>query len=297
MTITQVPNKSSPPQEATILPLTIDQNFLKKSQHQFNKNAVWLAVSFIIAFIFFTEKTRFAFWLFGGLIAVSLVAVLKPYLSFLKKRLRFIQTTRIPPQLWQNQELKSLNLTPAQKKLIEAGLKDFFILHALYPKKPLAMPSKMVDKLWHAFILNTQAYENYCKQAFGKLFHHIPDYQFSDRQRNIQMFTWQGACRIQGLKPGQPMTIPRLFAIDGVLLGTMAVGSAMWDSYQQRMAMQYQLWHAQTYSGSSCGNSTDNDNSKNDCDVGITSDGDCSCGGDGGGDGGSSCGGGCGGGD
>lgn len=223
----------------------------------------------------------------------------------LEKQLNFILNTPMPPQLWRNQEFRHERLTLAQKQLIEAGLRDFFILHALFPKRPLAMPSKMVDKLWHAFILDTQPYQTYCKHAFGSTFHHIPDYGFSDKGKNIQLFTWQSACRLQGIRPARPDTMPRLFGVDSLIVGGVAIGSAVWASQMQQMGMMYQHWHAETFSssssssGSSCGGGdTSYASDYNDsCDVGVTSDGDCSCGScGGGGDGGSSCGGGCGGG-
>lgn len=86
------------------------------------------------------------------------------------ERLEFIQNTPIPAILWQNQELRALNLSPEQKEAVNNALKDFFVLHAVHRRKPLSMPSKLVDKLWHAFILDTKRYENYCDEAFGKIF-------------------------------------------------------------------------------------------------------------------------------
>lgn len=223
-----------------------------------------------------------------------------------EKRLNFILNTPMPSQLWRNQEFRQLPLTSEQKQLIEAGLKDFFILHVLYPKRPIAMPSKAIDKLWHAFILDTKNYESYCKRAFGSTFHHVPDYEFSDKGKNIQLFTWQSVCRLQGIRPANPTTMPRLFGADALILGGILMGSDIWLSQMNTMAMSYQSWHASNFSSSSDGGGGDIGSASgsydDSCDVGITSDGDCSCGGSGdsgscggGGDGGS-CGGGCGGG-
>lgn len=225
----------------------------------------------------------------------------------LEKRLNFILNTPLPEQLWRNQELRYLPFNHGQKEVVEAGLRDFFILHALFPKRPLAMPSKLVDKLWHAFILDTQSYQTYCKQAFGSVFHHVPDYEFNDRGKNIRLFTWQSACRLQGIRPAHPHTLPRLFGIDPWLVSGVAVGTGAWLTYQQEMGMLYQQWHASTFNSSSSTSDTRSNYDSNyddSCDVGVNSSGDCSCGGSGdsgscgsGGDGGSSCGGGCGGGD
>ncbi|CAF1357035.1 unnamed protein product [Adineta steineri] len=35
-------------------------------------------------------------------------------------------------------------------------------------------PSEMVDKAWHAHILNTKMYFRFSEAAFGRYFHHVP---------------------------------------------------------------------------------------------------------------------------
>lgn len=39
-----------------------------------------------------------------------------------------------------------------------------------------ARPSPLVDDAWHAFLLHTKDYSNYCLQRFGSLVHHVPDF-------------------------------------------------------------------------------------------------------------------------
>lgn len=36
-------------------------------------------------------------------------------------------------------------------------------------------PTREVDKLWHTFILHTEAYTQYCAEHYGKYIHHRPD--------------------------------------------------------------------------------------------------------------------------
>ncbi|CAH0442450.1 glycine-rich domain-containing protein [Ralstonia pseudosolanacearum] len=36
------------------------------------------------------------------------------------------------------------------------------------------MPSRVADDLWHAFILYTREYRDFCRRAFGKFLHHLP---------------------------------------------------------------------------------------------------------------------------
>lgn len=35
-------------------------------------------------------------------------------------------------------------------------------------------PSEMIDKAWHAHILNTPMYLKFCKTSFGRYLHHLP---------------------------------------------------------------------------------------------------------------------------
>lgn len=35
-------------------------------------------------------------------------------------------------------------------------------------------PSKRVDRAWHAFLLHTRDYSDYCEERFGRLLHHDP---------------------------------------------------------------------------------------------------------------------------
>lgn len=35
-------------------------------------------------------------------------------------------------------------------------------------------PSKMLDEAWHAFILHTREYAEYCSSRFGRFVHHVP---------------------------------------------------------------------------------------------------------------------------
>jgi hypothetical protein len=39
----------------------------------------------------------------------------------------------------------------------------------------LGMFSSGVDKIWHAHILNTLLYEQFCTQIYGKMIHHLPN--------------------------------------------------------------------------------------------------------------------------
>lgn len=55
------------------------------------------------------------------------------------------------------------------------GLRLWFLccLHA--GGQQIGMPSIVVDKAWHEFILMTRAYHAFCDEAFGRYLHHAPE--------------------------------------------------------------------------------------------------------------------------
>jgi hypothetical protein len=63
-------------------------------------------------------------------------------------------------------------------------LKKFLYLCAT--KKGTFTPSRVVDNIWHTFILFTQDYSNFCAEHFGQFIHHKPDVEISidSKQKN-----------------------------------------------------------------------------------------------------------------
>lgn len=56
---------------------------------------------------------------------------------------------------------------------VEAEYRRYLALNRAYPEKAI-VPSKIVDKVWHAHILDTHAYAKDCEQVFGSFVHHFP---------------------------------------------------------------------------------------------------------------------------
>lgn len=156
-----------------------------------------------------------------------------------QQRLSFILQTPIPSILWQNALFKDYTLTVQQKSWISTALQDFFILHLLHPKQSFTMPSIMVDNLWHAFILDSKCYSDYCQNAFGNYFHHIPNYQFDDKNHDKLLFTWQESCRLHNILPDNPQQLPRLFLVDKLLLENWAMGDENCVKYAEILAKNY----------------------------------------------------------
>lgn len=86
-------------------------------------------------------------------------------------------------------ELQRLDLEPVKLKLThkeEGGdwtreqadrvgvwYKRFLFLVAKYPEKVI-VPTRMIDEMWHAHILDTIKYEKDCDRIFGHFLHHFP---------------------------------------------------------------------------------------------------------------------------
>lgn len=60
-------------------------------------------------------------------------------------------------------------------ELAVLGLKDWFVACVHRRDTQLGMPSQAVDWLWHEFILDTTAYERFCRDVFRTYLHHRPE--------------------------------------------------------------------------------------------------------------------------
>ena len=83
--------------------------------------------------------------------------------------------------------------------------------------KPVAMPSRVVDDLWHAHITCTRASAASCAKAFGTFLHHRPEAEMTpDRVASNGgpdlRRTYELAVGLEG-----PRELPLLFRLDGEL--------------------------------------------------------------------------------
>ena len=69
-----------------------------------------------------------------------------------------------------------LGLTPAEAEILFTDVKRFIALAAT-TTRPLT-PTVALDRAWHAFILDTRAYAEFCKAYCGRFVHHTPDDPF-----------------------------------------------------------------------------------------------------------------------
>ena len=70
-------------------------------------------------------------------------------------------------------ESSEAEMSAAEWDMAEQEYRRFLTLKSFYPSVVL-VPSKMVDTLWHAHILDTRAYREDCQQVFGRFIDHYP---------------------------------------------------------------------------------------------------------------------------
>jgi hypothetical protein len=134
--------------------------------------------------------------------------------------LDFIESYVWPADLLQRVEVtgRSRALSAKQRRWVEHGLLDFFQIQARsHLRQVMVMPSHAVDVLWHAFILDTRAYANFCQRACGRMLHHRPHAAMPQGEA-VMMRTWQASCQLQGLSPKETAVLPRLFMLDALLM-------------------------------------------------------------------------------
>lgn len=104
-------------------------------------------------------------------------------------------------------------------KLVLRGLRDWFQVCLAARGRFVSMPSRVVDDAWHAFILDTRAYEHFCAQAFGRFVHHTPadDSRHLYNTRSGLLRAWKHAALLEHQDPNRVEKLPLLFGIDAQL--------------------------------------------------------------------------------
>ena len=105
-----------------------------------------------------------------------------------------------------------------------AALKDYFIFR-ISSDKPVGMPSVLVDELWHAYLLFTREYQQFCNEV-GHFIHHTPETDKSVYSE-AQLIQQEGfrsllrcyvlACEREALDPFNTDELPLIFALDALL--------------------------------------------------------------------------------
>jgi hypothetical protein len=136
------------------------------------------------------------------------------------RRRDFIDDYAWPPGLIDRFRKRRPGLPKMEIARVEEGLKQFFRAYLAGGRAYVAMPSQVVDDLWHEFILYTRAYEEFCEKAFGGFFHHTPPMALKPAQSRSNSGlrrVWSACCAEEGIDPRRPARLPLLFALDAQL--------------------------------------------------------------------------------
>jgi hypothetical protein len=134
-------------------------------------------------------------------------------------RERFIRDYALPRGLYERLRKRRPELQLRDCALVARGLRQFFLAYLRGGRRYVAMPSQVVDDLWHEFILYTRAYEDFCNKAFGGFLHHTPAVVLGEDKRNNEGLrrVWWQCCKEENVDPRKPVRLPLLFAIDAKL--------------------------------------------------------------------------------
>jgi hypothetical protein len=132
------------------------------------------------------------------------------------KRAEYIRTFTLPKGLYEKLQKTHPQLTIRDCELVGRGLRQFFLSYLKGRRKFVAMPSQVVDDLWHEFILYTRNYEAFCQKSFGRFLHHAPAAVLSSVKQSNEGLRrcWYYSCREELINPKQPSRLPLLFALD-----------------------------------------------------------------------------------
>ena len=85
----------------------------------------------------------------------------------------YVNTLNFDKLKWKLCESSEAEMTKEECALAEQEYRRYLTLKLLHPKDIL-VPNKLVDKFWHAHILDTRSYREDCDSVFGFYLDHFP---------------------------------------------------------------------------------------------------------------------------
>ena len=177
----------------------------------------WLAVLGWLAYIAGAIGSGWSFrtgWLFTLFLIFVASALLAAWIA--SRRRMAIREGRLPVLAKRKLRQQYPQLEAKDADLVERGFRQFFMAGARSGGQYVGMPSKVVDAYWHAFILDTRGYADWCDRTLGRFLHHVPAERLgSDAKANDGLRrAWFWACKDEAINPRQPSRLPLLFALD-----------------------------------------------------------------------------------
>lgn len=132
------------------------------------------------------------------------------------RREQHIRTYTFPRGLFDKFAQHRPNLDLKQQQLVARALRQFFLAYLKSGCRRVAMPSQVVDDLWHEFILFTRDYANFCQAAFGNFLHHTPAVKLGAVRMDNEGLrrVWWHCCIEENINPRKATRLPLLFALD-----------------------------------------------------------------------------------
>lgn len=160
------------------------------------------------------KPTGLATGIFGLVAAMVVLAVWAT-----RERERLVREAPLPQFLKRKLRDTYPHLSAKDTELVERGLRQFFLACVRSKGKFVAMPSRVVDSMWHEFILHTRAYREWCDLVLGRFMDHVPAEVLGRRASSNDGLrrAWYWACRDEAIKPRSPSRLPLLFALDAKL--------------------------------------------------------------------------------
>ncbi len=151
---------------------------------------------------------------------IAIVIALTLWVNWLRlSRRAFIAGYEFPAALRNKFREVRPGLTDIQQNQVFEGLRQWFLVCNRAENRFVSMPSQVVDDAWHAFILFTRNYQQFCKKAFGRFLHHTPAEAMTGQTSASDGIkrTWRVACHLEKIDPKAPIRLPMLFAMDAAL--------------------------------------------------------------------------------
>ncbi|MGR9116079.1 MAG: glycine-rich domain-containing protein [Gammaproteobacteria bacterium] len=152
-------------------------------------------------------------------VVVLIAAVYLAHRANLARRIKYLERFQFPDGIAKKLSCKYPQLTKQQQDLVLQGLRDYFLMCHQAKRKCVSMPSQAIDEAWHAFILTTRLYDNFCRRGFGYFLHHTPAEAMATptlAKAGIKR-AWRLACAREQIDPKRPSKLPFIFALDEML--------------------------------------------------------------------------------